>query len=292
MTKKILVSIATALSATVVACPPAVARDAAPSAVAVSAAETVVPDDVHWGPLNAARGDASPRAGNLWGDRTAPGASGFLVKFDEGFASPPHIHNVTYRGMVIEGLVHNDDPAAANMWLPAGSFWTQPAGESHITAAKGTSNLAYIEIQDGPYLVKPADEAFDNGERPINVDPSNFVWLDASDIDWLNLPDSAETGSTPQMAFLWGNPQPGELSGTLLKLPAGYSGEIDGNGSPLRAVVIQGAVSHSQASGNEEKALPSGSYFGSTVSTIHKVTNRTDGESIIYIRSSGAFTVR
>ncbi|WP_321324506.1 DUF4437 domain-containing protein [uncultured Parasphingorhabdus sp.] len=291
MTKKTLASIATALSATLVACPPAVARDTAPAADAAPAADTVLPDDVRWGPLNAARGDASPRAGNLWGDRTTPGASGFLVKFEKGFASPPHIHNVTYRGLVIEGLMHNDDPDAANMWLPPGSFWTQPAGEYHITAAKGSGNLAYIEIQDGPYLVKPTDEAFDNGERPINVDPSNLVWLDASDIAWLELPESAKTGNPPQMAFLWGNPQPGELSGTLLKLPAGFSGEIRGNGSPLRAVVIQGAVSHSLSNSGVAQTLPQGSYFGSEGSSSHQITCSPDSECIIYLRTTGSIVL-
>ena len=49
--------------------------------------------------------------------------------------------------------------AAKEMWMPAGSFWTQPRGESHITAASGDSNVAYIEIEDGPYLVRPVDDA-------------------------------------------------------------------------------------------------------------------------------------
>jgi len=202
MTRKVFISIATAISAAVGARPPAVAQDAAPASETAKAAKIVVPADVEWGPLNAARGDASPRAGNLWGDRTTPGASGFLIRFDDGFASPPHIHNVTYRGLVIEGLVHNDDPAAANMWLPTGSFWTQPAGKSHITAAKGISNLAYIEIQEGPYLVKPADEAFDNDGRPINAHRSNLVWLDATDIDWFKIPDTAETAE-PAASRKW-----------------------------------------------------------------------------------------
>ena len=35
--------------------------------------------DVAWGPLNPARGDASPRAGDLWGDRSAPGATGLIT---------------------------------------------------------------------------------------------------------------------------------------------------------------------------------------------------------------------
>ena len=73
--------------------------------------------EVEWQQLNPARGDASPAAATLWGDRNGPDATGFLVRFVDGFESPPHIHNVSYRGVVIRGLVHNDDPDAEAMWM-------------------------------------------------------------------------------------------------------------------------------------------------------------------------------
>lgn len=103
-----------------------------------------------------------------------------------GFSSPPHIHNVTYRAVVMTGLIHNDDPKAELMWMPAGSFWTQPVGEAHITAAKGENVMAYIEIDEGPYLVKPTEQAYDSGERPVNVDADNIVWLDAQKTNWID----------------------------------------------------------------------------------------------------------
>ena len=156
-------------------------------------AEVVRAPQVAWGALNPARGDKGPRAGNLWNDRTKEEASGFLVRFADGFSSPPHIHNVTYRGVVIQGLVHNDDPDAGEMWMPPGSFWTQPAGEVHITAAKGGDAMAYIEIDQGPYLVLPKEKAFDKGERPVNVVPSNVVWLSGSESNWVDLAGSGET---------------------------------------------------------------------------------------------------
>ena len=93
--------------------------------------------EIEWEQLNPARGDQSPQAGTIWGDRKGEVATGFLAKFVDGFSSPPHIHNVSYRALVLEGLVHNDDPGASEMWMPTGSFWTQPAGEPHITSAKG-----------------------------------------------------------------------------------------------------------------------------------------------------------
>lgn len=134
--------------------------------------------EVEWQKLNPARGVKSPQAATLWGDRNGSEATGFLAKFMDGFSSPPHIHNVSYRAIVIEGLIHNDDPKAENMWMPKGSYWTQPAGEAHITSAKGSANMALVEIDKAPYLVRPVSLSFDNGERPYNIHVSNIIWKD------------------------------------------------------------------------------------------------------------------
>ena len=236
--------------------------------------------EVKWGPLNPARGDKSPKAGTLWGERKGSVPTGFLVKFVDGFSSPPHIHNVSYRGVVISGLIHNDDPDAADMWMPTGSFWTQPKGEAHITAAKGSTNVAYVEIEEGPYLVLPAEEAFDSGQRPVNVDASNIVWIDQPGI-----PASADG---PKVAFLWGNPQDGQLSGTLVKLPAGFTGMINSQGSTFRAVVIQGQPQYLEA---DVKTLEPGSYFGSKGESVYQVSSKAGAESIIYVRTKGKYNV-
>ena len=81
---------------------------AAPNQRGGSTPEVVLTSEVAWAPLNPARGDSSPKAGTLWGDRNGTGPTGFLVQFVDGFSSPPHIHNVSYRGVVINGLIHND----------------------------------------------------------------------------------------------------------------------------------------------------------------------------------------
>ncbi len=245
--------------------------------------DVVLTSEVKWEPLNPARGDKSPRAGTLWGDRNGTGPTGFLVEFVDGFSSPPHIHNVSYRGVVISGLIHNDDPDAADMWLPTGSFWTQPKGEVHITAAKGSTNVAYIEIEQGPYLVLPTDEAFDSGERPVNVDASNIVWIDQPGI-----PASADG---PKLAFLWGNPQDGQLNGTLVKLPAGFTGKIDSYGSTLRAVVIKGQLQYQVPGETDVKTLEPGSYFSSKGESVHQVSFEAGDESIIYVRTDGQYDV-
>lgn len=253
--------------------------------------EVVLMSEVEWSPLNPARGDQSPRAGTLWGDRTDSGASGFLVKFVDGFSSPPHIHNITYRGVVISGTIHNDDPNAEKMWLPKGSYWTQPEGDVHITSAKGSNNLAYIEIEEGPYLVLPTKEAFDSDDKSINVNESNIVWLDASNITWIDHSEMSVSANEPKLAFLWGNPQDGELNGTLIKLPPGFTGKIRSKDSTLRAVVIQGRAQYQVSNETKGKILEPGSYFSSKEESVHEISSEAEEECIIYVRVKGKYEV-
>ena len=228
-----------------------------------SSVRVVPASEVEWGHLNPLRGDKSPRAGTLWGDRGAPVPCGFLVKFVDGFSSPPHIHPVTYRGMVISGDVHNDDPQAEKRWLPPGSFWTQPAGEVHITAARGTSNISYIEIERGPYLVHPAKDAFEPPEAPIWMEPSKMEWTPAS--------DAAAPGGEAAVATLPGNPRNERLRRSLIKLSAGTTGVVRSDGHDLHAVVIQGRPHHGVQDKSEAQALAPGSYFGSKGEVEHRV---------------------
>ena len=244
--------------------------------------------DIKWRKLNPARGDASPQAGVIWGDQTKDGESGFLVKFVDGFSSPPHIHNVTYRGVVIAGALHNDDPDAADMWMGVGSYWTQPAGEVHITSARGAS-IGYVEIQSGPYLVKPPAEAFDNGEKPVNVDARNIVWLDASDTTWIHESAKTKNANGAEIAFLWGSPAGDQVNGTLLKLPAGFAGKLETHGGTLKVVVIQGELQASVAGLEDTRVLTEGGYIGSKGTASHHVSS--DRECTIYIRSVGKYTV-
>jgi len=262
-----------------------------PKPAAEPTSKVVLTSEVEWTYLNPARGDKAPMAGTLWGDRSGTGPTGFLLKPKDGFESPPHIHNVSYRGVVISGLIHNDDPNASDMWMPAGSFWTQPKGEVHITAAKGTDILAYIEIEQGPYLVLPAEKAFDSGERPVNVDKSNIVWLDASDITWIDQPGMPASTNGPKVAFLWGNPQDDQLNGTLVKLPAGFTGKIRSHSSTFRAVVIQGRPQYQVRGETDVKTLEPGSYFSSKKESVHHVSSKAGEESIIYVRTDGKFDV-
>ena len=247
--------------------------------------KVVLSSEIVWEKLNPARGDKSPQAGTIWGDRKGTEATGFLAKFVDGFSSPPHIHNVTYRAVVIKGTVHNDDPKAENMWMKPGSFWTQPEGESHITSAKGEENIALVEIDNGPYLVKPIDQAFDNGERPINIDISNVVWLNNSKTNWVDEACKAE------LSFLWESNKNGGSKGLFIKLPKGFIGKIESNGSVFHSVVITNVLNYKMPKTAQVKLLDSGSYFGSTSKAIHSVSNNTNIETILYIRTYGAVKI-
>lgn len=258
----------------------ATSYDTSPTPATGPLTQVVLSSEVKWEQLNPLRGDKSPLAATLWGNRTGPGPAGFLLKPVDGFRSPPHIHNTAYRGVVIGGLFHNDDPAAEEMYMPAGSFWTQPAGGVHITAAKGRDILAYIEVEEA-FGVLPADQAFRGADKPINVDASNVVWTDP--------PGAVAAVTGPKIAFLWGKPQDGQLNGTLVRLPAGFAGELRSSGSTFRAVVIQGSP---ELHGTKTKSLEPGSYFGATGASVHKLSCETAGACIIYVRMEGTLGIR
>lgn len=182
--------------------------------------------ELQWDALNPARGDNSPKAANLWGDRNTKNATGFLVKFKEGFSSPPHIHNVTYRAIVLEGLIHNDDPNAEKNWMTVGSYWTQESGESHITEAKSKNNIAYVEIDSGPYLVEPISNAYDNGSNSLNINSSNLVWLDNTESKII------KSNSDVEISNIWQNKE-NNTYGVFIKLPPKYDGMLKSSGSEL-----------------------------------------------------------
>lgn len=219
--------------------------------------------DVEWGPLNPARGDASPRAADLWGDRTTEGASGFLVRFRDGFASPPHVHNVTYRAVVLSGRVHNDDPSAEERWMGPGSFWTQPAGAPHITAARGEDVVAYVEIDRGPYLVHPVADAFSVAEQAVN--------LPAAAIEWSN--------DEPSVALLWGDPR--AEAGRFVRLAPGTAASLRAR-DPFNLVTV---VGHSTV--NDHRLEPG----GSVEATDLELRCESDASCSFYVRSSGTLEV-
>lgn len=249
------------------------------------------PEEVAWEHLNPARGDAAPSAATLWGSRTDGGPAGFLLRPRDGFESPPHLHNVSYRGVVIRGLLHNDDPQAEKMWMPPGSFWTQPAGEVHITAARGEDVLAYIEIEEGPYLVLPVTEAFDRGERPVNVHPSNLVWHGPATTSMVDRSFASLGDRGPRISFLWGSPEGTGGGGSLIEVPAGLDVEIRTEGPELLAVMMIGDARIQDQGNGLSTALRPGSFLkAGEGATIHLIA--AEGEDcVFYLKSEGPYRV-
>lgn len=242
--------------------------------------------DVEPQPLNPARGDASPQATVLWGDITKDMPSGMILEFADGFTSPPHIHNITYRAVVISGGAHNDDPGAAMTWMGPGSFWTQPAGEDHITAAKpGNNASSFLEILSGPYLVQPSDEAFDNGEQALNLSYDNMVWLGAADSAHIAEDSDAE------LVHLWGDLSEGSLSASMTRLPSGAEITLSSDSDDLKLVIIRGAVTHSIDGQSEPQSLATGSYVSSEGQISHNFTCDNAQDCLIYIRTADGFSI-
>lgn len=207
---------------------------AVPGLVAQEAGIQILPArEAEWDQLNPARGDASPRAATLWGDRSGSGPTGFLLRFKDGFSSPPHIHNVSYRAVVLRGRIHNDHPRAPTRWMAQGTFWTQPRGEVHITAAEGPDVMALVEIDEGPYLVRPIDQAFSSGEEPLNLHASNVVWVDAH-------APTREVSRPPRIAYLSGDPAGERPSRVFVEVSSRSAAVLRLRGAELRAVVVQG----------------------------------------------------
>ncbi|APZ91915.1 DUF4437 domain-containing protein [Fuerstiella marisgermanici] len=245
--------------------------------------------DLKWTPLNPARGADGPQAANLWGDRTGRGPSGFLVKFVDGFSSPPHIHNITYRGVVLQGRVFNGHQDNKPMWMQSLSYWTQPVGQVHITAAQGRS-IVYVEIEDGPYLVRPTEEAVDHGEKPVNIDAGNLVWLGSQNIRWINDPQADGSSAGVEVALLWGEPQTPQPSGVLVRLPKQFRGKIRSDASAFRAVIIQGQARY-QFSTDKPKSLQPGACFTSSGAATHKLTQDGDEPCVLYLQTQGTFEI-
>ena len=242
----------------------------------------VMVSEVEWEQLNPARGSNSPMAATLWGDRTGPGPSGFLLKPVDGFRSPPHIHTSDYQGVVIKGSIHNAEPEAADRYLTPGSFWTQPGGAVHVTASKGNS-IAYIEVE-GAFDVLPSESSTTNN--------TNEIVIPASRINWTAQPSVSASNNEVEVSVLWEEPNDGKMSSTLAKLPIGFAGTMQSHDQALHAVVIQGTITHKVQGKSGLKTLEPGSYYGSNAEVLHEINCLEEEICIIYIRSDHSIKIR
>ena len=71
----------------------------------------VLKSEVKWEPLNPSRGDKSPQAGTLWGDRKGAMPTGFLVNFVDGFLSPPRNTLLSWSRGMPSAIIRSNEPS-------------------------------------------------------------------------------------------------------------------------------------------------------------------------------------
>lgn len=89
---------------------------------------------------------AGPVYGNL-----GKGPHGTFIRMPAGFVSPVHNHTGAYWGIVISGVAANGLPGAADVELPAGSYWYQKGGEAHVTKCLAGHECLFFISQDTPF---------------------------------------------------------------------------------------------------------------------------------------------
>ena len=89
-------------------------------------------EDINWGYLNAARGDKSPGAADLWGDRTKDTATGMLVRFNKGIEGSITSSGDEFKAVVIQGsLSYIDENKSNARTLNAGSYVASSTPAKH-----------------------------------------------------------------------------------------------------------------------------------------------------------------
>ena len=135
-------------------------------------------------------------------------------------------------------------------------------------------------------MVQPSDLAFDNGERPLNLLRANMMWMNTDEFNWLGTNTSGA-----QVALLWGDLNEGALSGSMLKLPSGFEGNLWSPNDSIKAVTIQGELVHAVEGLPDATRLEPGGYFTSAENVQHAVSCESQSECLIYIRTTGKFRV-
>jgi quercetin dioxygenase-like cupin family protein len=126
------------------------------SALAAGTAPTVVaPSQIHWtpgkGPLK------GTQVANLFGDPAKPGAFVTRIRMPDGLKFGPHYHPVLENVTVLQGTlmigVGDKMNVAKMISLPAGSFFSVPAGVHHYAMSKGDTIIQLNDV--GPWTMNP-----------------------------------------------------------------------------------------------------------------------------------------
>jgi quercetin dioxygenase-like cupin family protein len=130
----------------------ALVASAGASALAAGTAPTIVsPSQVHWSAGTGALKGAQVAA--IFGAMDKPEAFVVRIRMPDGMKLGPHYHPVLENVTVLQGTlligVGDKMDAAKMIALPAGSFFSVPAGVHHYAMAKGDT---IIQLNDtGPW---------------------------------------------------------------------------------------------------------------------------------------------
>jgi quercetin dioxygenase-like cupin family protein len=126
------------------------------SALAAGTTPTVVaPSQIQWmpgkGPLK------GTQVANLFGDPAKPGAFVTRIRMPDGLKLGPHYHPVLENVTVLQGTlmigVGDKMNRAKMISLPAGSFFSVPAGVHHYAMSKGDTIIQLNDV--GPWTMNP-----------------------------------------------------------------------------------------------------------------------------------------
>lgn len=111
-------------------------------------ADTITWGETPFGPL------ASPVSGDF-----SAGQHITFIKFAAGMQTPVHTHSHDYVGIVISGVTRHFEPSKpeTEVDLPAGSHWSIPAGQPHISTCLAGTDCVMAIYQDESFDFHPTN---------------------------------------------------------------------------------------------------------------------------------------
>lgn len=124
----------------------------------IERSQLLAAQELDWRPLPGIAGaEQAPLVGDPF-----EGAHRAYFRYPVGLASPLHAHTYGDRGVVVSGTLSLAVEGAPAKRLPAGSFFSIPAGVPHVTRVEGSEPCVFFMEREGPFdvvLVETASTA-------------------------------------------------------------------------------------------------------------------------------------
>lgn len=211
------------------------------------------------------------RFGSGQGDFTT-GAHGTFGIFGAAQASPPHTHSGRYYAVVLEGGEMNNPfgTEEAAPTLPAGSFWSVPADEEHVTACLDPNQECNF------FFHAPA--AFDFFPLESLTEERSDV-AQAIPLDELSF---SELDPFEATAVVWGEPKSGPF-GLIARVEAGENTGDFASRNGFTLVPVSGELEI--AEGDAETSLLVGALLEVEANTPLNIDCASNADCIFYLFS-------